>query len=107
MIGNLPGWSVVGSCLVVNKGRLSVGNMLVVDCSYRSRMVDLVDLVGGDRGSYDGGSLVGSVTMADTGERASNSMGGVEVALGAGQGSQAGADKQDRLMTEHGCPSST
>merc|ERR1719234_2036038 len=104
VVGNLPGWSVVGSRLVVDKGRLSVGNMLVVDCSYRSRMVDLV-VVGGNGGSYDG-SLVGSVTMADTGERASNSVGGVEVALGARQGSQAGADKQDRLMTEHGCPSS-
>jgi len=115
VIGNWSGWSVVGSCLLVmDKGRLSVGNMLVVDWSRMvdlmdlvdwSRMVDLMDLVGGDGGSYDS-SLVGSVTMADTGERASNSVGGVEVALGAGQGSQAGADKQDRLMTEHGCPSS-
>merc|ERR1719234_2435608 len=106
VVGNWPGWSVVGSLLVVDKGRLSVGNMLVVvDCSHRSRMVDLVGLVGGDGGSYDG-RLVASVTMADAGERASNSVGGVEVALGAGQGSQAGADKQDRLMTEHGCPSS-
>merc|ERR1719180_30952 len=106
MIGNWPGWSMVGSLLGVDKSRLSVGKMLVVvDCSYRSRMVDLMDLVGGNRGSY-GGSLVGSVAMADAGERASNSVGGVEVALGAGQGSQAGADKQDRLMTEHGCPSS-
>ena len=84
MIGR-PGWSVVGSRLVVDEGRLSVGNMLVVDCSYRSRMVDLVDLmvVGSDRGSDDG-SLVASVAMADTGERASNSVGCVEVALGAG-----------------------
>ena len=98
VIGNWPGWSVVGSLLVVDKGRLSVSNMLVVDCSYRSRMVDLMDLVGGDGGSYDS-SLVGSVAMADAGERASNSVGGVEVALGAGQGSQAGADKQDRLKS--------
>jgi len=84
MIG-WPGWSVVGSCLVVDKGRLSVGNMLVVDCGYRSRMVDSVDLmvVGSNRGSDDG-SLVGSVAMADTGERAPNSVGCVEVALGAG-----------------------
>jgi len=78
------GWSVVGSCLVVDKRRLSVCNMLVVDCSYRSCMVDLlVVVVGSDRGRDDG-SLVASVAVADTGERASNSMGCVEVALRAG-----------------------
>lgn len=94
-----PGWSVVGSCLVVDKRRLSMCNMLVVDCSYRSCMVDLlVVMVGSDRGSDDG-SLVASVAVADTGERASHSMGCVEVALRAGQGSQGGADKQDRLET--------
>ena len=94
------GWSVVGSCLVVDKCRLSVCNMLVVDCSYRSCMVDLlVVVVGSDRGRDDG-SLVASVAMADTGERAAHSMGCVEIALRAGQGSQAGADKQDRLQNK-------
>ena len=94
------GWSVVGSCLVVDKCRLSVCNMLVVDCSYRSCMVDLlVVVVGSDRGRDDG-SLVASVAMADTGERASHSVGCVEVTLRAGQGSQAGADKQDRLQSK-------
>ena len=58
----------------------------------------LVVVVGSDRGRDDG-SLVASVAMADTGERASHSMGCVEVALRAGQGSQGGADKQDRLET--------
>ena len=79
-------------------------------------------VVVGSWGRDDG--LVASVAMADTGERASHSVGCVEEALRAGQGGQAGADKQDRLqsiklnfmyryfilntylMTEHGCPSS-
>ena len=98
MIGR-PGWSVVSSRLVVDKGRLSMGNMLVVDCGYRSSMVDLLVVVmGSDRGR-DNGSLVASVAMADTGERTSHSVGCVEVTLRAGQGSQAGADKQDRLQS--------
>ena len=97
MIGR-PGWSVVSSRLVVDKGRLSMGNMLVVDCGYRSSMVDLLVVMGSDRGR-DNGSLVASVAMADTGERAAHSVGCVEVTLRAGQGSQAGADKQDRLQS--------
>ena len=119
-----PGWSLVGSCLVVDKRWLSVCNMLVVDCSYRSCMVDLLVVVVGSGWGRDDGSLVASVAMADTGERASHSMGCVEEALRADQGGQTGADKQDRLqsiklnviyryfisnthlMTEHGCPSS-
>lgn len=101
-----PGWSVVGSCLVVDKRWLSVCNMLVVDCSHRSCMVDLLVVVVGSDWGRDDGSLVASVAVADTGERASHSMGCVEEALRAGQGGQTGADKQDRLMTEHGCPSS-
>ena len=96
-----PGWRMVGSRLVVDKGGLSVCNMLVVDCGYRSSMVDLlVVVVGSDRGRDDGG-LVASVAMADTGERAAHSMGCVEIALRAGQGSQAGADKQDRLRSKN------
>ena len=98
MIGR-PSWSVVGSCLVMDKCRLSMGNMLVVDCSYRSCMVDLLVVVVGSDWGRDDGSLVASVAMADTGERASHSMGCVEVALRAGQGSQGGADKQNRLET--------
>ena len=94
-----PGWSVVGSCLVVDKRRLSVCNMLVVDCSYRSCMVDLLVVVVGSNRGRDDGSLVASVAMADTGERASHSVGCAEVALRAGQGSQTGADKQDRLQS--------
>jgi len=79
-----PGWSVVGSRLVVDKGRLSVCNMLVVDCSYRSYMVNLLVVVmGSDRGRDDG-SLVASVAMADTGERASHSVGCAEIALRGG-----------------------
>ena len=93
MIGR-SGWGVVGSCLVVDKGRLSMCNMLVVDCSYRSSMVDLV-VVGSYRGSDDGRL----VAMADTSERATNSVGCVEIALRTDQGSQAGADKQDRLQS--------
>ena len=98
MIGR-PSWSVVGSCLVMDKCRLSMGNMLVVDCSYRSCMVDLL-VVGTGRRSNDG-SLVGSMAMADTGERAPHSMGSVEVALRTCQGRQAGADKQDRLRSKN------
>ena len=94
-----PGWSVVGSCLVVDKCRLGMSNMLVVDCSYRSCMVDLL-VVGTGRRSNDG-SLVGSMAMADTGERAPHSVGSVEVALRTCQGRQAGADKQDRLRSKN------
>ena len=94
MIGR-SGWGVVGSCLVVDKGRLSMCNMLVVDCSYRSSMVDLV-VVGSYRGSDDGRL----VAMADTSERATNSVGCVEIALRTDQGSQAGADKQNRLQSK-------
>ena len=94
-----PGWSVVGSCLVVDKRWLSVCNMLVVDCSYRSCMVDLLVVVVGSGWGRDDGSLVASVAMADTGERASHSMGCVEEALRADQGGQTGADKQDRLQS--------
>ena len=38
------------------------------------------------------------MAVADTGERASNAMSGVEVALGADQAGQIGADKQNRLQ---------
>ena len=82
MIGR-PGWSVVSSRLVVDKGRLSMGNMLVVDCGYGSSMVDLLVVMGSDRGR-DNGSLVASVAMADTGERTSHPVGCVEVTLRAG-----------------------
>ena len=51
-----PGWSVVGSCLVVNKRRLSMCDMLVVDCSYRSCMVDLLVVVMGTRVLRGGGT---------------------------------------------------
>lgn len=79
-----PGWSVVSSRLVVDKGRLSMSNMLVVDCGYRSSMVDLLVVVmGSDRGR-DNSSLVASVAMADTGERTSHPVGCVEVTLRAG-----------------------
>ena len=84
--------------LVVDEGRL--GNM--VDHCHRSCVVDLLLLVvvGGDRGGGDDSSLVAGMMMpvADTGERASNAMSGVEVALGADQAGQIGADKQNRLQ---------
>ena len=83
--------------LVVDEGRL--GNM--VDSCYRSCMVDLlVVVVGGDRSGGNDSSLVAGMMMAvaDTGERASNAMSGVEVALGADQAGQIGADKQNRLQ---------
>ena len=85
--------------LVVDEGRL--GNM--VDRCHRSCVVDLlllVVVVGGDRGGGDDSSLVAGMMMpvADTGERASNAMSGVEVALRADQAGQIGADKQNRLQ---------
>ena len=94
---------VVGShwgnmVLVVDEGRL--GNM--VDSCHRSCVVDLlvVVVVGGDRGGGNDSSLVAGMMMAvaDTGERASNAMSGVEVALRADQAGQIGADKQNRLQ---------
>ena len=84
--------------LVVDEGRL--GNM--VDRCHRSCVVDLlvVVVVGGDRGGGDDSSLVAGMMMAvaDTGERASDAMSGVEVALRADQAGQIGADKQNRLQ---------
>ena len=94
---------VVGShwgsmVLVVDEGRL--GNM--VDRCHRSCVVDLlvVVVVGGDRGGGNDSRLVAGMMMAvaDTGERASNAMSGVEVALRADQAGQIGADKQNRLQ---------